>query len=193
MRRGLLSLPLDEYLDELAGESRVPGAGPAAALTTAAAAALVAMVARRSREWSEAAASVAQAETLRRRAERLARDDAEALELFLAAREGGDRRRETRDFHLGRALDHAADVPLAIGETSCDVALLAEHVAEHGDPEVRAEAAVAALLAHAASRAALHLVEVNLAAGPDDERVLRAARLVAAAGDAAARAARVGD
>ena len=194
MRRDLLSLPLEEYLDELAREERVPGAGPAAALTTAAAAALVAMVARRSQEsWAEGATSVAQAETLRRRAERLARDDAEALELFLAARKGEDPRPEARDFQLGRALDHAADVPLAIGEVSCDVALLAEHVAEHGDPEVRAEAAVAALLAHAGARAAAHLVGVNLAAGPEDERVVRVERLVAAAGDAAARAARVVD
>jgi len=186
VRRDLLSLPLGEYLDDLAGESRVPGAGPAAALTAAAAAALVAMVARRSRDsWAEAATSVAQAETLRRRAERLARDDAEALELFLAARETDEPRPETRDFQLGRALDHAADVPLAIGETACDVALLALHVAEHGDPEVRAEAASAAVLAHAATRAAAHLVAVNLASGPEDERVVRTKRLVAAAGDAA--------
>ena len=192
MRRDLLALPLDEYLDELASESRVPGAGPAAALTVASAAALVAMVARRSREsWDEAATSVAQAETLRRRAERLARADAEALELFLAARAAEDARQEARDFRLGRALEHAADVPLAIGETACDVALLAEHVAGHGDPEVRAEAASAALLAHAGARVAAHLVEVNLASASDDDRVARAQLLTESAAEAAQRAAAV--
>jgi formiminotetrahydrofolate cyclodeaminase len=192
VRRDLLALPLDEYLDELASESRVPGAGPAAALTVASAAALVAMVARRSREsWDEAATSVAQAETLRRRAERLARADAEALELFLAARAAEDARQEARDFRLGRALEHAADVPLAIGETACDVALLAEHVAGHGDPEVRAEAASAALLAHAGARVAAHLVEVNLASASDDDRVARAQLLTESAAEAAQRAAAV--
>jgi methenyltetrahydrofolate cyclohydrolase len=188
--RDFLSLPLEEYLDELARETRIPGAGPAAALTTATAAALVAMAARYSRGcWDEASTTVAQAESLRRRATKLALEAADALDEFLAARETPvDPRPEARDFHLGRMLARAADVPLAIGETACDVALLAQHVADRGEPDVRADAAAAALLAHAATRAAAHLVEVNLAAASDDDRVVRARMLAAAAGDAAARA-----
>jgi formiminotetrahydrofolate cyclodeaminase len=183
-------MPLEEYLDELARETRIPGAGPAAALTAAAAAALVAMAARYSRgSWEEATTTVAQAESLRRRATKLALEDAAALDEFLAARETPvDPRPEARDFHLGRTLARAADVPLAIGETACDVAVLAQHVADRGEPEVRADAAAAALLAHAATRAAAHLVEVNLAAASDDDRVARARLLAATAGDAAARA-----
>jgi methenyltetrahydrofolate cyclohydrolase len=190
MGRDFLSMPLEEYLDELARETRIPGAGPAAALTAAAAAALVAMAARYSRgSWEEATTTVAQAESLRRRATKLALEDAAALDDFLAARETPvDPRPEARDFHLGRTLARAADVPLAICETACDVALLAQHVADRGEPEVRADAAAAALLAHAATRAAAHLVEVNLAAASDDDRVTRARLLAAAAGDAAARA-----
>src|SRR4051794_19435316 len=183
-------LPLEEYLDELARETRVPGAGPAAALTAAAAASLVAMAARYSRgTWSEATTSVAQAEALRRRATRLAVEDAEALEAFLTARETiVDPRPEARDFHLGRTLGRAAEVPLAIGETACDVALLAEHVADRGDPDVRADAAAAAMLAHAAARAAAHLVEVNLASIDADQRVARALDFAETAGEAASRA-----
>ncbi len=43
MARDFLTLPIEDLLDEFARETRVPGAGPAAALTTASAAALVAM------------------------------------------------------------------------------------------------------------------------------------------------------
>jgi formiminotetrahydrofolate cyclodeaminase len=188
--RDFLSLPLENYLDELARETRVPGAGPAAALTAAAAAALVAMAARYSRgSWEEATTTVAQAELLRRRATKLALEDADALDDFLSARETPiDPRPEARDFHLGRTLERAADVPLAIAETACDVALLAQYVADRGEPEVRADAAAAALLAHAATRAAAHLVEVNLAALGDDDRVRRARELAATAGNAAEHA-----
>jgi formiminotetrahydrofolate cyclodeaminase len=168
----------------------VPGAGPAAALMTACAAALVAMAARFSRgSWAEAGTTVAQAEALRRRALQLAREDADALEAFLAARDTSvGPRPEARDFQLGRTLERAADVPLAIAEAACDVALLAVHAAEHGDGEVRADAVTAAVLAHGAARAAAHLVEVNLTSGEADERVRRVQDIVRTAGAAAAQA-----
>ena len=190
--RDFLTLPIDELLDQFARETRVPGAGPAAALTTAAAAALVAMAARFSRgSWTEASTTVAQAEALRRRALQLARDDADALVAFLAARDPSlERRPETRDFQLGRTLNRAAVGPFAIAETACDVASLAVHTADRGDGEVRADAVAAALLAHGAARAAAHLVEVNLASGVEDERVRRVHELVRKAGEAAAGAAR---
>jgi formiminotetrahydrofolate cyclodeaminase len=191
MGRDFLDLSVQQLLDELARETRVPAAGPAAALTAAVASSLVAMAARYSRNvWAEANTTVAQAEALRRRAERLARDDAAALEDVLATRANPvDPRPEARDFQLGRMLERAADIPLAIAETACDVAMLAAHAAERGDPEVRADAAAAARLAHGAAGAAAHLVEVNLAAAADDRRVQRAQAIVeraAAAADAAA-------
>lgn len=183
----MLSLTVEELLDELARATPVPGAGPAAALVTAAAAALAAMAARSSREsWPDAGAAAAQADALRARAVKLAREDADALEAYLAARgPTAETRRAARDFRLGRALDEAADVPLAIAETACDVAMLAAEVADHCVGDVRPDAASAALLAHGAARSAAHLVEVNLAAGPDDQRVKRAHELVRAAGAAA--------
>ena len=191
MTRDFLILPLEDLLDQFARETRVPGAGPAAALSAATAAALVAMAARFSRDsWAEAGTTVAQAEALRRRALLLAREDADALEAFLAARDTSvEPRAEARDFHLGRTLERAADVPLAIAEVACDVALLAAHAADLGDGEVRADAVTGALLAHGAARAAAHLVEVNLASGLDDERVRRVHDLVRTAGEAATRVA----
>jgi formiminotetrahydrofolate cyclodeaminase len=183
----MLSLTVEELLDELARGTPVPGGGSAAALVTAAAAALTAMAARCSRSsWAGAGAAVAQAESLRERAGGLAREDSDALEAFLAARAAtAEPRREARDFQLGQALFHAADVPLAIAETACDVALLAAHVAENCKDDVRADAASAAVLAHGAVRAVAHLVEVNLATADGDVRVTRARNLVRTAGAAA--------
>jgi len=188
----VLSLPVDELLDELARDTPVPGAGPAAALVTAAAAALTAMAARASRDsWPDAAGVAAQAESLRARAMRLALEDAEALAAVLAERSaaGGDRA-EVRDFRLGRTLHRAADVPLSIVEAAADVALLASHTAAHCVGDVRADASAGAFLAHGAARAAAHLIDVNLATVAGDERVTRAHGLVRSAGLAADEAAR---
>ena len=183
----MLSLPTDELLDRFARGTSVPGAGPAAAFVTAFAAALSAMAARSSLEsWADARAVVAQAESLRARAGRLAQEDAEALEAFLAVRHADQEHRpEARDFNLGQALDRAADVPLAIAEAACDVAQLAAHVADHCEGDVRADAASAAALAAGAARAAAHLVEVNLSMAEGDVRVLSARNLVRLAQDAA--------
>jgi len=190
MEGGFGDLRLDDYLDSLANESRTPGAGPAAALTVAAAASLVAMAARFRDDWDEARTCAIQAETLRRRAVELAREDAEALEAFIRERERPlDDRAEARDFKLGRTLERAADVPLAIAAAACDVALLAAHVADHAEHDVRAEAVAAGFLASGAARAAAHLVEINLAAGIDDTRLRDADNLARAAGDAATRVA----
>ncbi len=190
MARDFVDLPLEAYLDELGRETRVPGSGPAAALTTAAAASLVAMAARFLRkEWQEARTVVIQAETLRRRAVDLAREDAAVLAAFISERDSPkDARQEARDFQLGRSLERAADVPLAIAATASDVALLAAHVAEHAQHDVRADAAGAALLAHGAARAAAHLVEINLAAAGDDERSRSAEAFERTAADAVRRA-----
>ena len=184
--------PVDEFLDELARDTPVPGAGPAAAFVTAAAAALTAMAARASLDsWADAGGVVAQAESLRARAVRLAEEDAEALTAVLAQRSGdsGDRA-EMRDFRLGRTLHRAADVPLSIVEAAADVALLASNTATNCVGDVRPDATAAAFLAHGAARSAAHLVEVNLATVAGDERVTRAHGLVRAAGAAADEAAR---
>jgi formiminotetrahydrofolate cyclodeaminase len=187
-----LTRPVQELLDELARETAVPGAGPAAAFVTATAAALTAMAARASFDsWADAGGAVAQAESLRARAVRLADEAAEALTAVLAERSGTDGQRgEVRDFRLGRTLHRAAAVPLSIVEAAADVALLASHTADHCVGDVRADATAGAFLAHGAARAAAHLVEINLATVAGDERVKRAHELVRAAGAAADEAAR---
>jgi formiminotetrahydrofolate cyclodeaminase len=183
----LLDLRLREFLEEVASEKRTPGGGSVAALVTAAAAGLLAKVARASGDtWPDAGGVAAQAESLRDRVAPLAQLDAEEYEAALQARsDGGEEPGERRDFALGRAYARAAEPPLQIVEAAADVAVLSVSVAQNGNPSLRADAVAAAALAAGAARAAAELVAVNLTASVEDERVVRARSLA----DEAARAA----
>ena len=151
-----------------------------AAIVTAFAASLTSMAARFATEqWEDAAGAVAQAEALRARVLPLAEEDANAYENFLVARRMSEEvDADIRDAAVGDALSRAADVPLAIAEAALDVASLAAELVEHGNPNLRGDAATAALLAEAAVRATANLVEINLATREGDERIERARELV---------------
>jgi formiminotetrahydrofolate cyclodeaminase len=185
-----LDASLRDFLDTLSAEGPAPGGGTAAAITVAMAAGIVAMVARASKEhWPEAGGTAGQAEALRARVAPLAQADAEAYGAALSALRRPDRLEERyRDQQLHQALDRAAQVPLEIAEAGTDVAILAAILAEQGNPEVRADASAAAVLAEGATRVAAKLVAVNLAAAGGDERVSRAEQLVRDAVEAASRA-----
>ena len=186
----LLDAPLGDFLDTLAGEGPAPGAGSAAAIVVAMAAGLVAMVARASKEfWPEAGGAIGQAEAFRARVAPLAQADAEVYREALSAL----RRREAleeryRDQQLRAALERAADIPLKIAEAGSDLACLAALLVENGNPEVRADAAAASLLAEGGARAAAKLVEINLGTTEDDPRVRHVQTLVAVAAEASERA-----
>jgi methenyltetrahydrofolate cyclohydrolase len=184
----VLEEPLADLLGRIADERPTPGGGSVAALTVAMAASLVEMVARSSEGWDERAGVAAQASCLRARVGPLAPLDAEAyeaaLDAFARPADGRD-----RDAELGRKLGRAAEVPLRVAEAAADVAELAALAAEAGDHRRRPDAVAAALLSGAAARAAAHLVAVNLAALPGDDRVERAEAAAAAAAAAASKAA----
>lgn len=95
---------------------------------------------------------------------------------------------EDRDSRIGKALDFAADVPLAIAEAGAEVSSLAAFVSENGDPDVQGDAVAAALLAEAGVQAAANLVEINLATTNRDPRIQRARKVAASASEAARRA-----
>jgi formiminotetrahydrofolate cyclodeaminase len=181
------------FLDGLATKGVAPGGGSAAALTVAFAAGLVAMVARSSRDtWDEAAGIAAQALALQDRVAPLAETDAKAWDEALAALDAAatgseDEDAPTRDRRLERRLERAAAIPLEIAEIGADVAELAVEVGRLGDAAYRADAAAAAALAAGGARAAAHLVEVNLAVRPGDERLARARASEQAAAEAADR------
>ena len=185
-----LELTVVEWLEELGERRPVPGGGSAAAIAGAMGASLVAMTARLSQaSWPESTGIVAQAVRLRVRLSRLARTDAHvyAASLDALARTRGASS-ERGDYELGKALDRAAQVPLAIAEAACDVVLLAAEAATRGDPRLQADAQAAAALAAASAQAAARLVEVNLGATEGDPRVAKARAVVEGAEAARSRA-----
>lgn len=185
---GLLDLSVRGLLDETASEAPTPGGGALAAVTGALAASLIEMAARSSPGWEIAGAVAAQAKVLRERLAELAPLNDEVYEQALAALGLPDEvDRGSRRELIGTSLERAAAFPLAIAEASSNVAELAAVVAEEGDPRVRADATAAAMLALGATRAAAHLVEINLGVLEHDERLLRATRLAADAAAASAR------
>jgi methenyltetrahydrofolate cyclohydrolase len=177
---GFSSQTVEELCETVAAETSAPGGGSVAAIVTAFAASLTAMAARFATEqWEDAAGAVAQAEALRTRVLPLADEDARAYENFLVARRMPEEvDADIRDAAVGDALSRAADVPLAIAEAALDIASLAADLAERGNPNLRGDAATAALLAEAAVRATANLVEINLATREGDERIERARELV---------------
>jgi methenyltetrahydrofolate cyclohydrolase len=190
MADDLLAVPLGEVLDTLAGEGPAPGGGTAAAIVVAMAAGLVTMVARASKEhWDEAGGVIGQAETFRARVAPLAQADSEAYTAALGALRNQDQvEARYRDQKLEAALERAAEIPIRITEAGSDLASLAALLVEHGNPEVRVDAAAAAVLAEAGARAAAKLVEINLGATDEDPRVRHVRALVAVAQEAAQRA-----
>jgi formiminotetrahydrofolate cyclodeaminase len=177
---GFSSQTVEELCETVAAETSAPGGGSVAAIVTAFAASLTAMAARFATEqWEDAAGAVAQADALRARVLPLADEDAKAYETFLLARRMPEEvDADIRDAAVGDALSRAADVPLAIAEAALDIASLAADLAERGNPNLRGDAATAALLAEAAVRATANLVEINLATREGDERIERARELV---------------
>ena len=164
-RYGLVTL-----IESLSSPTANPAAGPASAAAAAFAAALVAKVGRAA---SDEGAS-AQAEMLAARLTGLAGEDADAHAAAVAALAQRGNPSEQNDFVLGTKLRRAADIALQIAEAAADVASLASSLAESVPPDQHADAVGAALLAEGAARATAHLVAINLAARPGDERARRA-------------------
>jgi formiminotetrahydrofolate cyclodeaminase len=182
-------VPFEELLDTIAAETPAPGGGSVAAFVTEMAASLAAMAARFAHDWDGAAGAVAQAETLRHRAAPLAGEDAIAYETVLTAmRMPRELEPEVRNTLIGETLSRAADVPLQIAECAASVAELAAETAVSGNPNLRGDAAAAALLAASAARVAANLVEINLSTAEGDDRVELARAAVRSAERASARA-----
>jgi formiminotetrahydrofolate cyclodeaminase len=172
-----LELPLRELLERISADGLAPGGGSAAALTVAFAARLVAMVARCSRDWEDAAGVRAQANAISERAVELAQNDGRAWDAALVALRDAQAAEEDdarRDFALEQRLEAAAAVPLEIAALGADAAELAALAGDRGDATYRADAAAAAALAAGGTSAAAHLVRANLGIRAADPRVSRA-------------------
>ncbi|MBA2774178.1 MAG: cyclodeaminase/cyclohydrolase family protein [Nocardioidaceae bacterium] len=167
MVRSYLDHGLGEFLDQVAARQPAPGGGAVAAVTVSLAASLVAMAARYSADLLDDSEQMSDdAERLKARASGLVDDDAaaygEVISAYAALRDADG---ETDRAMLTAALTGAAEVPLSIADAGAETAELAARLAADGKPDVRGDAATAVLLADAATRAAVHLVAVNVAAG----------------------------
>jgi len=193
----ILSSPLAAFLDAVADGGPATAAGGGAIVTTAIAAGLVSMSARRSGEqWDGASAAVGQAERLRSRATALLADAGPAHERAVARLERradrSDEDSERRDWQLGEALRRAAAAPARCADVAADVAELGAEVLLHCEPGCRPDALAACRLAEGAARICADLVEVNLAVAADEQLRADAAVSVERARAARERAAAAG-
>lgn len=150
------------------------------------ASALLEKVARLSMaKWATADAALEEAHALRLRAEELVEADANSYMAYVeAARLAKNVRGKARERAIAPARAATIDVPLAIARLAAETVDLADALAENGNPNLRADAMVAATLASAAATAAARLVAVNLS-GARDSRLTEADRIARAANDKA--------
>jgi formiminotetrahydrofolate cyclodeaminase len=135
-----------------------------------------------SKHWPGAAAAAERAHSLRLRAEELLEEDAHAYIAFVEAlRAAKGMSGEARAGAVGPAHSKTVDVPLAIVRSGAEVVDIAAALAAHGNPNLRADAMVAATLAAAAAEAGAGLMAVNLSDAPGDPRLEEAWHLVTAA------------
>lgn len=177
---GYLAIPLGRFLDAVAAAAPAPGGGAVSAVAVGLAAGLASMAARFSAPQFAAAESLAgRADELRARVAPLAQRDAaayaEVLAAFALPKADPGRREAVRE-----ALSGAADVPLQIAEIGAAVGKIAEQLDREGNRTLRGDAVTARLLAAAAVRSAVTLVEINLS-DPTDPRIDRARALAAEA------------
>lgn len=163
--------PLGEFLSVLSAPAPAPGGGTAAAVTVALAAGLVAMAAGYSDDRASRVRD--RAGRLQAHAVDLAEEDAAAYAEVLDARSSGDGERQQA------AWQRAIAVPLEIAECGARTAADAVEVAERGRPALRGDALTAVVLAEAAVRAAVRLVELNVGCAAGGEASVARARTLA--------------
>ena len=166
----------------------MPAGGSASAAAIAIAAALLEKAARLStKQWTSAEVALEQAHALRLRASELVEADAQAYVSFVEAlRAAKGMHGAARDDVVGPAHDVTVDVPLAIVRLGGETVELARELAVSGNPNLRADAMVAATIAAAAATAAARLIAVNLTGGRGDARLDEAMQAAQAATEKAA-------
>lgn len=168
---GLLELPVQQFLDRIAGSEPTPGGGSAAALAGATAAALVQMVASMTKTRTnlpeerarlDAAGQVArESGSLLRR---LVAEDAEAFEAVVAAYrlpKASEAEQARRKQGVAAAMKRATEVPLQTAEACLAVLRAAQGAAADGNPNAVSDARTGAALAWAGLLGALENVRIN--------------------------------
>jgi formiminotetrahydrofolate cyclodeaminase len=171
----LAELSLHDLLARFAQRTPAPGGGSAAAVTCALAAALIEMAASFD-PGTGAAELVARAAALRSRSLELAQLDLHSYAPVLDALrlDAGD---ATRSRRLSQARMEASSVPWGIAAAGAELCDLGQEIAVRADSHLLGDALSAILLAEAACRTAVRLVELNLARAGEEDRLRQAAEL----------------
>ncbi len=178
---------ISQWLEALASREPTPGGGAAAALCAATSASLLGMVAQYTTgdKWADRAdrmrAVIDEAATVRARAVALADDDAEAFAAVGAAyklpRQTGEQQDERR-VAIQEALIGAAGPPVRTGELAARLVVLAQELADTGNPNVLSDVAVASSTARSALESAIVNIEINRAQIRDDVEAKRLAHVI---------------
>ena len=169
-----------QFLEALAGDTPTPGGGSASAYSGAAAAALVAMVARLTTGRVKYAAVEAQMQVVLGQADALRweltaaiEEDASAFDAVMAAYKlpkGTPEADQQRAKTIQSALLEASRVPLEVARRAVEVMSLAVQVVEHGSLNAISDGATAAAQARAALTGAGYNVRINAASLQDQDK-----------------------
>jgi formiminotetrahydrofolate cyclodeaminase len=191
---------LRAYLNEVAAGTPAPGGGSVAAVVGALAAALGEMVANLTLGRDKYASAEALLRPARERLsvlriallEATVADEAayQAYRRASSLPRGSDADKSARADAMQRTLLEATNVPLGVARVAGEVAEILEIVAREGNPHVRSDAALGAILAEAALRGALLNVRGN-AALLEDRELASAARAEADVIEASGRQAAI--
>jgi len=174
----LAKLPISDFLAETAAGTAVPGGGTVAALSAAAAAGLVEMVANLTigKKGFETVAAAMQEIAGRARTfrEKLVQDmdrDARAYTRVLEAfrlPKGTEEEQQVRRAAVQEPFKGAATVPLGVAGDAWAILELAGTVIARGNPNAVTDGLVGAMLARTAGLSALYNVRINLASIHDE-------------------------
>lgn len=176
-----VKVPIDEmptagarvgvYLEDLASDQPTPGGGAWAAVSAAAGAAMIAMVARltiKKKGYEDVVdrmrAIADECDDERYTLLALADRDAEAYREVMAAYKlpkASPEEQHTWSTTLQKALERAADIPLEVARRSVYLMALAEETVTSGNPNAASDALSAATSLHAAALSALANVDIN--------------------------------
>jgi formiminotetrahydrofolate cyclodeaminase len=177
----LKDLTLTEYLEKTASGDATPGGGSIAAMSAAAAASLVEMVANLTigKKGYESVESEMKeigqaATTLRKKCINAIDKDPEAYNQVMAAYKlpkNTEAEKQHRSQAIQDGLKNAARIPLSVAEDALKIMDLAARAIEKGNKNAATDGAVAAMTARTAALGAVYNVKINLSTITDSDFV----------------------
>ncbi len=181
----LKDMKIDEFSDELSGDSPAPGGGSVAALSGAMAASLVSMVANLTHgkkgyeEYYDSMEKAAlKAQAVKERFIALIDMDTDAFNGLMAASKmpkKTDEQKKERDEAIEQATKNAINIPLSVMDACSDMLDIMDETAQYGNKNSVSDAGVAALNTVACCEGAYMNVLINLP-GVNDKKYIEDTR-----------------